>query len=83
MSGASTKKKEFYRTVVEVEILSRGPYDPDTLEEVSHDITKGDCSGSWAIKTSEEVPEEEMAELLVEQGSDPAFLFGMDEDDEQ
>lgn len=72
-----------HRTVIEVEVLHLGPYDPDSLEEVHRDITDGDCSGRWAIKSTEEVTPERMRDLLISQGSDPNFLdLGHEEDEE-
>jgi len=70
----------FYRTVVQVEILSRGqlPEHP-SLEYIAHEITEGDCSGTVRRTVEEQVDGPAMAGLLLEQGSDPLFL-GLTED---
>ena len=64
------------RTLITVEVLSAGPFDPDDLNEVHHAITSGDCSGRWAVTRTEQINSERMAELLMAQGSDPDF-FGL------
>lgn len=78
MSG----EKKYYRTVVEVEILSDEPWpDITDLDTIHYAITEGDASGMVNTKESHEVTAEEMAVLLTAQGSDPGFLI-REEDDE-
>lgn len=72
---------KFYRTVIEVEVLTNEPYVPGSLEEVQYDITEGHASGAWDITASEEVTKERMAALLEAQGSDPDFLIDPDEEE--
>lgn len=74
-------QKQYYRTIITVEVLSDFPYDPESLEQISNDITDGDCSGKWQIVDSKEVNKHQMEQLLVEQGSDPSFLCGEAERD--
>jgi hypothetical protein len=74
-------KRKFYRTVIEVEVLSEEPYDPQTLGGIAHDIMNGDCSGQWEVKENMEVDGPTMAKMLQEQGSDPEF-FQLTEDGE-
>jgi hypothetical protein len=69
-------KPRYYRTVIRVEVLTEGPYDPEGLADVAEDIVHGDASGRWEVELSEEVSKEKMAELLEAQGSDPEFLLG-------
>jgi len=69
---------ELYRTIIKIEILSEGPYDPDDISSVAYDIVEGDCSGSWEIESSETLTELEMAAALEKQGSDPSFILGED-----
>ena len=45
MSGP---KRAFYRTVIQVEILSEEPFRHSNLNDVYHAITSGDCSGKVA-----------------------------------
>lgn len=73
------KKQKYYRTVIEVEVLSEEPVDFDTLADVAHEIVEGDCSGQWHTKVdNQEVDGPEMAKLLIAQGSDPGF-FNLDD----
>lgn len=71
--------RKFYRTVISVEVLSEEPYNPESLEGIAHDIIEGDCSGRWNVVSSKEVDGVEMAQLLYEQASEPAF-FQLDDD---
>lgn len=71
-------KRKFYRTVVQVEVLSEEPYDFEDLEQVRYDITEGHCSGQVTTLPTEEVDGPAMAKLLRGQGSDPEF-FELDE----
>ena len=70
-------ERKFYRTVVEVEILSEDTYDFEDLDILAYDVEDGDCSGQCAITAVERVSPQQMAELLTKQGSDPEF-FGLD-----
>lgn len=70
--------KHFYRTIVEIEILSEEPQRFDSLREIDYEITDGHSSGTWAIKSQVEITPAEMAQLLIAQGSDTSFL-GLDE----
>jgi len=69
--------KQFYRTVLQVEVLSEDPFDITDLGAVNYAITDGDCSGQVEIVESETVTPNRMAELLTAQGSDPGF-FGIE-----
>jgi hypothetical protein len=67
----------YFRTIVEIEILSEDdPWDGE-LSDLLNDITDGDCSGTMKIKSNEEVTPRRMARLLQAQDSDPGF-FGLD-----
>ena len=68
-------KLKFYRTVVQIEILSEEPYECDDLEGIAYDITEGHCSGEIKdVVRNEEKTGKEMADLLISQGSDPGFF---------
>jgi len=71
---------KFYRTIIQVEVLSEGGPVPEgmSLADIDYQITDGDWSGDTVIKKAEEVSGEEMSKLLMKQGSDPSF-FGLDE----
>lgn len=72
--------RKFYRTVVQVEVLSEEPYLEDDLETIVDDIVIGDCSGkSVDVVRNEVVDGKQMAALLRAQGSDPGF-FMIDDD---
>jgi len=74
-------ENKFYRTVLEVEILTDRDVDFGawTLADIGYEITEGDSSGEWEVKQHEELTPVEMAKALMEQGSDPGF-FGLAED---
>ena len=74
---------KYYRTVIQVEVLSNYPVDYSTLQDVHYDITSGDSSGEWWVGSQEEVSKEKMAELLEAQGSDPSFLIPDDYENEE
>jgi hypothetical protein len=67
--------RKFYRTVVQIEILSEGLYHGHELGIIDHDITEGECSGSLSdVVRNWEVDGPTMAKLLIAQGSDTAFF---------
>jgi hypothetical protein len=69
--------RKFYRTVVQVEVLSEEPLGNDEsidLSVLAYQITDGDFSGSISIPTIEEVNGKRIADLLLSQGSDPEFF---------
>jgi hypothetical protein len=74
--------RKFYRTVIQVEILSESPYTEDyNLEAIAYDIGQGDCSGRVTdIVLNEEVDGPTMSKLLLAQGSDPGFFMLDDEE---
>ena len=67
-------KRTFCRTIITIEVLSEGPYDIQTLQQLERDIIDGDCSGKWDVTACQEVDGPTMAKLLREQHSDPAFF---------
>jgi hypothetical protein len=71
---------DLFRTVVQVEVLSNGPYEMLSLEGLAHDITDGECSGDVKVVSEEEVSRDRMTELLEAQGSSPEFLLGDEEE---
>jgi hypothetical protein len=72
--------RKFYRTVIEVEVLSNQEFEFDSLESVHEAITTGDCSGDWRTTLSNSQTDgPTMAKLLIGQASDPSF-FGLDEE---
>jgi hypothetical protein len=68
--------RKFYRTVIQIEILSEEPYEGGDLDTIKYDITEGHCSGRLKdVVRSEEKNGKEMAGLLCEQASDPEFFM--------
>lgn len=70
---------KYFRTVVEIEILSEDEPWHGEVSELHRDIVHGDCSGTMKIKSNDEVTPNRMAQLLLAQGSDPGF-FQLDAD---
>jgi len=72
----------YYRNVYTVEVLSDQPLGNESLESLHHLTYDGPCSGevTW-ITCNDEVGKDEMATLLIAQGSSPDFLIH-DENDE-
>jgi len=72
----STKsKRKFYRTVIQIEVISEEPYSSTDLEKINYDITDGHNSGEVTLVTdSEELDAKTCAEKLKAQGSDPDFF---------
>ena len=64
----------FYRTVVQIEMLSRDMVPATDLTTIIYEITEGDCSGAVQEVSREEVDGPTMAHLLRAQGSAPEFL---------
>lgn len=75
--------RKFYKTIYQIEILSEDPYPidhgMDDLRTIREDIVAGDCSGSVTCVSHTIHDGEEMAQMLIDQGSEPEF-FGIDED---
>lgn len=71
--------RKFYKTVLQVEVLSEEPIGDMDLEQVSHEIVEGDFSGQSIVMQTKELNGKEAAAALVEQGSDPEF-FMIDEE---
>jgi len=70
-----------YRTVVTVEVLSRGPLEFEDLAHLHTLITDEHYSGDYSVASSEVVSKEAMRKLLAAQRSDPDFFDELDEDE--
>lgn len=71
-------KRKFYRTVLQVEVLSEEPYNFDSLQATAYDIDEGGCSGKVEVVKSEVLNARQAAKALDNQGSAPEF-FRIDE----
>ena len=70
---------KYYKTVIQVTVISEGQYTNENLEGINDDITDGPCSGAVETVSQVELTAKEAADALMEQGSDPEF-FQLDED---
>lgn len=70
--------KKYYKTNIMITVLSEDyPVSPHTpIETVISEITNGDWSGQVEVVETTELSEKEMAQALLDQGSDPEF-FGI------
>jgi predicted HAD superfamily hydrolase len=66
--------KKFYKTVIEITIITEGRYDPTSLEGINYDITDGEAVGSWNMESSKAITKKQMAEEMHNLGSDPEFF---------
>lgn len=69
----------FYKTVINVEILSEDPFEWDDLNDVHYAITNGDCSGLVEESYRTVLSSQEAAKELIRHSSDPNF-FDLDND---
>ena len=72
-------KRHFYRTVIEVEVLSEDPVDFGDLAGVHAAITDGECVGAWKVLKQGNVNPKQMVRLLKKAGSEPGFFQLNDE----
>lgn len=69
-------QRTFYRTILQVEILSETPYNETSLSQVAEDITEGAQVGRVTITTAnEELDGKTAASELTKVGSEPAFFL--------
>lgn len=75
-----TNTKKYYKTVIQMEVLSEEPIGDADMQTILHQTTDGDWSGkNTTIVQDEALSGKQMADALREQGSDPEF-FQLDED---
>ena len=68
--------RKFYRTVVQIEVLSEEPLShfPD-IDSIHYDITEGGCFGDTKVIAREILNGKDIADALQHQGSDPEFFL--------
>jgi hypothetical protein len=71
--------RTFHKTTIEIIVLSKKPYDPNSLYEVACDIEEDNYPGNWDVTKTEEIDGPTMAELLNDRGVDPE-CFQLDEE---
>jgi hypothetical protein len=71
--------RKFYRTVVQVEVLSEEPYNFESLQQTAYDIEEGDCSGTCDVIKTQVLNGKQVVAALDKQGSDSEF-FRLNED---
>jgi hypothetical protein len=73
-------EKTYWKTVIQVEILSENGPVPDgmDLDDIAYEIIDGDWSGQTKVVETKQLSAKEAADALIEQDSDPEF-FGLDE----
>ena len=73
-----SKKKKFYRTVIQMEILSEQPIRDASMSDIAYQTDEGDWSGkNTTVIQDDEITGPQAAVYLSLQGSDPEF-FGLD-----
>lgn len=71
-------ERKFYKTVIQVEVLSEEPFEFEDLEEVRYEIKYGECSGKIdTIVSNEELDGPTTAKALIAHASEPEY-FGLD-----
>jgi len=68
-----------YRTIIQIVVLSEGPFDCKDLGVIHNAITEGDCVGTVSIEDSVVLTRKQTADALYKAGSEPAF-FQLDDD---
>jgi hypothetical protein len=70
----------YYKTTFTIDVLSEEPLgDCLSLGQIDYAITDGDCVGSNLRQVEAELTSKEMAQALLEAGSEPDF-FMLDDD---
>jgi len=67
-------KRKFYKTIIQVEILSEEPFTSNSLEDVAYEIKDGHSSGVINNRGSQVLNGKQTAKALLKQGSDPEFF---------
>jgi len=65
----------YYKTEIRVEVLTDGPFEWDTLENVAYAITHGSASGLVYEWDYYRLTEEELVEECDKHGTDPTYFL--------
>ena len=71
-------KRKFYKTIIEVEVLSQEPFRYDTIDDIANAISN-ECSGQLINKGEKVLNGKQASKALMNQKSDPE-LFCLDKD---
>lgn len=75
-------ERVFYRSVIEIEVLSENPYPIEDMDlsSIVYDLEEGTCNGNvQVVMSSVPIDAAEAVRRLMDSGSDPEF-FGLTED---
>jgi len=67
-------ERKFYKTIIEVTVLSEEPLQPMSLGELSYETMEGDMSATLDTKEEITLTGKEAADALKAQGSEPEFF---------
>jgi len=67
-------EKKFYKTIIQIEVLSEEPYDNDDPAAIGYDCDEGDCVGTSKIVSQKVLTGKQMANALYDAGSEPGFF---------
>lgn len=70
--------RKYYKTIIRFEVLSEGAPFEGSLERLAAETTDGEMSGRFLESEVVELSPDAARAALVEQGSDPGFLYGLD-----
>lgn len=68
--------RTFYKTVIQIEILSEGPFVWDELDDIHAEIMDGAASGRIEEVSQEELTLEELEEECNKHHTDSEFFLG-------
>jgi len=75
-------ERKFYKTIIQVEILSEEALPSGlSLTDIDFIISEGDCSGQLQTISEEVLDGKQAAQALLKQGSDPDFFMLTEEGD--
>lgn len=81
-SETQTDATKYFKTVVQVEILSEDAPFSGGISDIAEAITTGDMSGRQLDSIVTQLTPDQARAALTAQGSDPSFFMGLAEEDE-
>ena len=78
-NNSNMTKRIFYKTVFKIEVLSEGPIDGLSIEDIAYEIDQGSCvGGPFGPSKCKKLDGKQAADALYEWGSEPGF-FGLND----